>query len=284
VRALRPFTLIELLVVVAIIAILAALLLPALNHAREQGRRVGCISNQRQTLVSLHTYAVDFETFPHFRFLSNWGCYDAGGTPYRHTLDGYAPSDPEWTGWECVDSNSTYRIWKMLATNGYGGSVRANACTSTFGSLRLPGTTEAGFVYANRNWNETLPNGISSRQVPFFSYNGPGVNGYVIHTWSNPISKHWDAPAMFVTGVRPTYGYEYSLSDRRVDGTFKLVGCPTNIQTFPGPVGNDFGPHAPFTFIGYANQNPKTPHFRVAGWTDGHVVGETIKIDGIEWN
>jgi prepilin-type N-terminal cleavage/methylation domain-containing protein/prepilin-type processing-associated H-X9-DG protein len=58
-RRQRPqgFTLIELLVVIAIVALLLAILMPALSGAKSKGLRVRCLSNQRQLGVAIYTYA-----------------------------------------------------------------------------------------------------------------------------------------------------------------------------------------------------------------------------------
>ena len=58
----KNFTIVELLVVVAIIAILAAMLLPALNAARQKGQAIHCVSNLKQLTTAALTYYDDFKS------------------------------------------------------------------------------------------------------------------------------------------------------------------------------------------------------------------------------
>ncbi len=79
-NAVHGFTLIELLVVVAIIAILASLLLPALSSAKERSRRAACLNNVHQFILVSHLYAGD-----------NEDKLPAAGTDARNKEDTHTP-------------------------------------------------------------------------------------------------------------------------------------------------------------------------------------------------
>lgn len=66
------FTLIELLVVIGIIAILAAMLLPALTRAKGAGLSAACKSNLHQMGLALNMYTGDFRRYPHYLATSFW--------------------------------------------------------------------------------------------------------------------------------------------------------------------------------------------------------------------
>ena len=82
-HAKRPgFTLIELLVVIAIVGILIALLLPAVQAAREAARTAQCSSNMKQIALAMHTYHEKFETLPVGAYSCCWGTWLVAALPY----------------------------------------------------------------------------------------------------------------------------------------------------------------------------------------------------------
>ncbi len=95
----RGFTLIELLVVMAVIGVLVALLLPAVQSAREAARRANCINNLKQIALAFHSYESSSTVLPPGKKGCCWGTWLVYTLPY---LD----QTPLYNAWNAMGNNT----------------------------------------------------------------------------------------------------------------------------------------------------------------------------------
>jgi prepilin-type N-terminal cleavage/methylation domain-containing protein/prepilin-type processing-associated H-X9-DG protein len=152
-RKAKAFTLIELLVVIAIIGILAAMLLPALNKAREKGRSAVCISNLHQINVAIRLYADDHaEQMPP-------ASYGSGAQNWPKVLGSYMPQkgpvDLNGSGANIAAANPVF-VCPSANSVGYPG-YQNNQLNETYACTGVMTTPNVGAELPTTSLTATLP-------------------------------------------------------------------------------------------------------------------------------
>jgi prepilin-type N-terminal cleavage/methylation domain-containing protein/prepilin-type processing-associated H-X9-DG protein len=158
---LHAFTLFELLVVIAIIGILIALLLPAVQAAREAARRMQCSNNLKQLGLALHNYHDSLKAFPASRTNLKGGEADAWGTGGWSGLLALFPYMEEGSRYQEIMSISGGNAWDSVvplrtAVKGFlCPSDGSDALSSAVTNNPNPATarTNYGFSRGDGMWN-----------------------------------------------------------------------------------------------------------------------------------
>jgi len=195
----RAFTLIELLVVIAIIAILAALLMPALERARESARQVSCLNQLRQISFATIQFGDDHDGFLPVRseHQGMWfGSYSPDGSGQSMDYSRYGGMKAgNWHVSSLWDTNAM-----GTAGHGYLSAKRLMLCPSRTDHYGPPAVMSWDMVIGQQKWNQ------------FWStYYAVGLSGYVWcfgMTYADfPLyliraEKHLSTQAMYCDAIR----------------------------------------------------------------------------------
>jgi prepilin-type N-terminal cleavage/methylation domain-containing protein len=262
-RIRRAFTLVELLVAIAIIGILVALLLPAIQAARESARRVHCHNNLKQHMLALHNFEQTHCSLPpYFGVFPERGQRQVEGGWFVHIL----PYLEQGT------------ITDEIVANG-GGLGQTRTTVTPASPDYVPGHWE----YPPEGHWETVPGtgGSSGSDHQGHTYD---VNTSPTRIWVGP-------PPVWIpaTGTAPVYSYQNHGLDAVNNITLALAACPSD----PSAVGRNHRVTFRYNtqwgltnylgnFHAFAWNGNKAKARRLAEFTDGLsntvVIGEGMRL------
>jgi prepilin-type N-terminal cleavage/methylation domain-containing protein len=181
-RRPRGFTLVELLVVISIIALLLAVLMPALSKAREQGRRVVCAANLKQLGTLLEFYSMDNKS----SYPIPYSCWYMAGSKGFYSDGGYYGGYYNPTG---LLNLMPYLFKDGASDKNQNGMGRMKifwcpACKSNgYNQFQWQGTAYANFGYNQYcGWGLPQPNSNPQANLGLTWYTGRGAT----YTWGRP--------------------------------------------------------------------------------------------------